>query len=86
MKKVNLNTITKAFYEAKKNEISVRPAADYVSEKIIPMLESVAQTGAYFCLVKINDELSWEEVQKEILAQAECKIVGEGRIFTVDWF
>lgn len=87
MKKVNLNTIAKAFYEAKKDETHDRAAADYVREKIIPMLESVAQTGAYFCLVKIKDEsLSWEEVQKEILAQAECKIVGEGRIFTVDWF
>ena len=84
MKKVNLNAIAKAFYETKKDEAHV--AADYVREKIIPMLESVAQTGAYFCLVKINNELSWEEVQKEIMAQAECKIVGEGRIFTVDWF
>ena len=86
MKKVNLNAIANAFYEAKKNEISAR-AADYVREKIIPMLENAAKTGVYFCLVKIKDEsLSWTEVQKEILAQADCRIIGEGRIFTVDWF
>ena len=83
MKKVNLNAIAKAFYE----EAHDRAAADYVREKIIPMLKNTAKTGAYFCLVKIKDEsLSWTEVQKEILAQVDCRIIGEGRIFTVDWF